>query len=157
MGWLDFLTGSTPGAIAGEASSKAVGSLFTGITDIVKEFHLSPEDELKYKLLVEQTRLDFYKAQTTDVQSARQMQMGAHSVWPGIISLTFLIGFFAGGGYIVVNGLPVTSSEGRDIIMLFAQTLMLGVSSILGFWLGSSYGGQRKDTMLFNSAPVEKK
>ena len=157
MGLADFIFGSTPAAIVGEATSSTVGTIFGKLNDLVAQFHLSPEDQLKYNLAVEQQKLEFYKAQTADVQSARQMQASVKSVWPGIISFTFLIGFFVGGGYLVAYGLPPTSQEGRDIIMLFAQTLMLGVSSILGFWLGSSYGGQQKDRMLYNSVPAERK
>ncbi|MGH6785467.1 MAG: hypothetical protein ACREBO_01445 [Novosphingobium sp.] len=156
MGLWDFFVGSTPAGIVGEATSKTIGGLLDGVANLIQEFHLSPEQELKLKLAIEQQRLEFYKAQTTDIQSARSMQSVTQSIWPGILSLIFLIGFFAGGGYIIAYGLPPTTNEGREIILLFAETLMLGVTSVLGFWLGSSYGSQTKDRLLFNSTPAKK-
>lgn len=155
MGWLDWFSGVTPGGIVGEASAKTVGGLFTGIADIIKEFHLSPEQEIKLNLAVEQQRLEYYKAQTSDVQNARQMQATTKSVWPGLLSALMLIGFFAGGSYILLNGIPATDPDGRIILMLFAQTLISGVTLVLGYWLGSSSGSQAKDNLLFRSKPVE--
>lgn len=155
MGWLDWFSGVTPGGAIGEASAKTVGGLFTGITDIIKEFHLSPEQEIRLNLAVEQQRLEFYKAQSSDVQNARQMQAVTKSVWPGLLSALMLIGFFAGGSYILLNGIPSTDADGRIILMLFAQTLISGVTLVLGYWLGSSAGSQSKDNMLFHSKPTE--
>ena len=157
MGFLDWFSGATPAGIVSEASSATVGSLFTGIKDIIKEFHLSPEDELKLNLAVEQQRLEFYKAQTSDVQNARSMQMVTKSVWPGLLSALMLIGFFSGGSYILLHGIPAADADGRIILMLFAQTLISGVTLVLGYWLGSSSGSQAKDSMLFHSMPAEKK
>lgn len=156
MAWYDFLTGSTPGAIVGDAGAKVVGGLFDGIQTIIKEFHLSPEDEMKFKLAVEQQKLAFYQAQTLDVQSARGMQMAGQSVWPGLISTIILVGFFGGGGYIIAYGLPANTPQVESIINMFAVCLIGGVSSVLGFWLGSSHGSVQKDQMLYRSTPTEK-
>ena len=157
MSWWNWFTGTTPGAIVGETGSIVVGSMFEGIKDLVKEFHLSPEDEIKFKVALEQQRLEFYKAQTSDVQSARQMQMTTRSIWPGLISTLMLVGFFSGGSYVLLHGLPPIDADGKIIVMLFAQTLISGVTLVLGYWLGSSAGSEAKSNMLFHSAPVEEK
>ena len=157
MGWLDVFSGSTPAAIASETTSKTVGAVFTGLATIINEFHLSPEQELKLKIAVEEQRLEFYKAQTSDVQNARQMQIQTRSVWPGIISTLMLVGFFIGGGFILFQGLPkdITDIE-RMVITLFVQTLISGVTLVLGYWLGSSSSSSEKNAMLFNSQPAGK-
>lgn len=153
MPWYDWFTGSTPGAVVGQAGSQVVGTMFTGIKDLIEEFHLAPDQEIKLKISLEQQRLEFYKAQTSDVQSARQMQMATRSIWPGLISTLMLVGFFAGGTYLMLHGLPATDPDGRIILMLFAQTLISGVTLVLGYWLGSSAGSQEKNNMLFHSTP----
>ena len=155
MAWYDWFVGSTPGGVVGEAGAKVVGGMFDGIKGIIEEFHLAPEQEMKLKLALEQQKLEYYQAAVADVQSARQMQMQTRSVWPGIISTIMLIGYFAGGIYILRYGLPETSAEGRDVIMLFVTTLTAGVTLVLGFWLGSSNGSQEKSAMLFRSKPSE--
>lgn len=157
MSFLDWLTGSTPGAVVGEAGATVVGKVFEGVKELITQFHLSPEDEIKFKIALEQHRLEFYKAQVSDVQSARAMQMTTRSVWPGLISTLMLCGFFAGGGYVIYHGLPVTDPDGRIVIMLFVQTLISGVTLVLGYWLGSSSGSQEKSNMLFHSTPTDGK
>jgi hypothetical protein len=154
MSFLSWFAGSTPAAIAGETATQTVGGLFKGITDIISEFHLSPEEELKLKIAIEQQRLEFYKAQTTDVQNARQMQVQTRSIWPGLLSTLMLVGFFAGGSYVLLYGAPEKlDADGRMILTLFVQTLISGVTLVLGYWLGSSSGSQMKDTMLLRAQP----
>ena len=158
MSWLDLFSGSTPAAIAGETATQTVGGLFKGITDIISEFHLSPEQELKMQIAVEQQRLEFYKAQTTDVQNARQMQAQTRSIWPGLLSALMILGFFGGRTCFLLNGAPANmDADGRMILILFVQTLISGVTLVLGYWLGSSSGSQVKDAMLFHSSPVQGK
>ena len=156
MGLWDLLTGASPGAQVGEAGSKVVGGIFDGLKGIIEEFHLAPEAEMKLKLSLEAQKLEFYKAQTSDVQSARAMQMATKSVWPGVISAIMLIGFFAGGTSLMVLGMPVTDANGFIVLTLFVQTLVSGVNFVMGYWLGSSSGSQAKNEMLFRSTPPEK-
>lgn len=155
MGFWEWFAGTSPAAIAGETASQTVGTVFTGLKNIIAQFTIAPEEKLKLEILIEQQRLEFYKAQTSDVQNARQMQMTTRSVWPGLISSMMLVGFFVGGGYTLIYGLPPNlDTDSRMIITLFVQTLIGGVTLVLGYWLGTSYGSQNKDHMLFNSVPA---
>lgn len=154
MGFWDFVTGSTPAGIVSETGQKVVAGVFSGITELIKTVHLSPEDELKFKTGLAQLQLQLYQAQIADVQSARQMQMQNKSIWPGLLSLLTLVGFYGAGFYIIKYGLPQTSAEGRDVIIMMAQTLVMGVGLVYGFWLGTSNSSQQKDKMLFNSTPT---
>ena len=154
MGFWDFVTGSTPAGIVSETGQKVVSGVFSGITELIKTVHLSPEDELKFKTGLAQLELQLYQAQVADVQSARQMQSQTKSIWPGLLSFVTLAGFFGAGAYIVRYGLPQTSAEGRDVIIMMANTLMTGVGLVYGFWLGTSHSSQQKDRMLLNSSPT---
>jgi hypothetical protein len=155
MGFLDWFTGSTPAGIAGEASKAAVGSIFDGVKGLIEEFHLPPEQQAKLDLAMEQSKLAFYQAQISDAQSARQMQMTTRSIWPGLLSLITLTGYFVGGWYILRYGLPATTDAGREVLIIWAQTMVNGVTLVFGFWLGSSNGSQSKDVLLHQSTPVK--
>lgn len=92
-----------------------------------------------------------------DVKSARQMQVATQSRWPGALSAIIILGFFGGGGYILVHGVNAGADElSKQIINMFAVQLMAGVSAVWGFWLGSSASSQNKDHLIYNSPPTKK-
>ena len=155
MGFWEWFAGATPGVAVGEAAQKAITGLFDGLDKIIDNFHLSEEDRIKLKIAVAQQKLETFKAQISDVQNARQMQMVTRSMWPGTLSLVILIGFFGGGGYVLVNGLPLdATAEAKQIVNMFSVALISGLSSVLGYWLGSSAGSEQKNTMLYHSTPT---
>lgn len=157
MGFLDWFSGATPAGIMGETAQKAVTGLFDGIDKIIDNFHLSEEDRIKLKIAVSQQKLEVFKAQISDVQNARQMQMATRSMWPGTLSLVILMGFFGGGGYVLVQGIPTdATAEAKQIINMFSVALISGLSSVLGYWLGSSAGSEQKNAMLYHSTPAPK-
>ena len=155
MGFLSFLTGLTPGGVVGEASAKVASGIFDGLGSLIDKFHLSPEQEIQAKLEIEKQRLEFYKAQTADVSSARQMQMTTRSLWPGILSATIMIGYFCALYELFSTHGPIdpTSGSGTVLLMLI-QTLNVAVGMVLQFWLGSSSSSQDKTAMLYNSSPT---
>lgn len=153
MGFLNFLTGFTPGGAVGEASAKVATTLFDGLTGLINEFHLSPEQELQAKIAIEQQRLEFYKAQTQDVSSARAMQMMTKSLWPGILSTTVMVGYFTALYELFTAGSMDLTTNGGAVLLMLIQTLNVAVGMVLQFWLGSSSQSQQKDIMLFNSSP----
>ena len=156
MGFWDLMTGASPGAQVGDAGAKVVSSVFDGLKGIIEEFHLSPEDTMKLNLALDAQKLEYLKVQVADVQNARTMQMATRSVWPGLLSTIMLSGFFAGGGALLLNGMPVVDANGFIVLTLFVQTLVSGVNFVMGYWLGSSSGSQAKNEMLFRSTPPEK-
>lgn len=156
MGFLEWFSGATPGGMMGEAAQKAIGGLFDGLDKIIDNFHLSEEDRIKLKIAVAEQKLETFKAQISDVQNARQMQMATRSMWPGTLSLVILMGFFGGGGYVLVAGIPGdASAEAKQIVNMFSVALISGLSSVLGYWLGSSAGSDQKNAMLYHSTPTK--
>lgn len=154
MGLADWLFGATPGQQAGQLAEKAIGSVFDGVKGIIEEFHMSPEDKAKLQLALLQQQVQATQQLLDDVKSARQMQMATQSRWPGILSTVIILGFFGGGGYILVHGVNSSADElSKQIINMFAVQLMAGVSAVWGFWLGSSHGSQSKDQLLYQATP----
>ncbi len=154
MGLLDWITGANPSTVAASAGQAVVGSIFDGVNSLIKDFHLSPEDELKFKLQLGQLQLQTLQAQVADTQSARAMQMQTHSIWPGLLTLIITVGFY-GMLYIVIkSGLPQATEAGGEAILLLLGSLTTGFSMVLTFWFGSSVGSQNKDQMLWRSNPA---
>ena len=157
MGFQDWFFGATPGQQAGQAAKEVVTGVFDGLGKIIDEFHTSDEEKIQMKIAVAEQKLKAVELLVNDVQSARAMQIQTRSVWPGTISMVVLVGFFGGGTYILVNGIPAESSaEAKQIINMFSVALISGLSSVLGYWLGSSAGSENKNQMLYHSAPTKK-
>lgn len=157
MGFTDWFFGATPGQQAGQLAEKAIGSVFDGVKGLIEEFHMSPEDKAKLQLAMLQQQVQATQQLLDDVKSARQMQMSTNSRWPGLLSTVIILGFFGGGGYILVHGVNAGADElSKQIINMFAVQLMAGVSAVWGFWLGSSASSQNKDQLIYNSTPAKK-
>lgn len=157
MGLTDWLFGATPGQQAGQLAEKAISGVFDGVKGLIEEFHMSPEDKSKLQLAMLQQQIQATQQLLDDVKSARQMKMATNSRWPGILSTVIILGFFGGGGYILVHGVNAGADElSKQIINMFAVQLMAGVSAVWGFWLGSSASSQNKDHLIYNSTPVKK-
>jgi len=156
MGFWDFITGTTPAGVISETGQKVVTGIFSGVTEIVKQFHLSPEDELKFKMEMARLELESTKTTISDIQSARSMQMSKPSPWPGILSTIITMGFFGALLSIIKYGLPTLDQNGGQAILILLGTLTAGFSTVVAFWLGSSRSSQTKDDMIWHStAPSE--
>lgn len=156
MGFWNFLTGSTPAGVISETGQKVVASVFTGVNELIEQFHLSPEEAQKFKVAMAQMELESYKTQISDIQSARQMQMANRSPWPGIITFTMLVGFFGVMILIIFKGLPSTTEAGGQAIMLLIGALTTGLGTAIHFWLGANKDDQTRAEMLANSIPAPK-
>jgi MFS family permease len=157
MGLFDWLTSASPGGQIGEAAKSAITGVFDGVTKIIDEFHVSAEEKVQLKIAVAEQKLKAVELMVNDVQNARAMQIQTKSVWPGMISMVIIVGFFGGGGYVLMNGIPSDmSAEGKQIINMYSVALISGLSSVIGYWLGSSMGSQQKDTLIYQSTPVKK-
>ena len=154
MGFWDFLSGSTPGGVISETGQKVVGSIFTGVKDLISEFHLSPELEQQFRLRLAEMELAAYQAQISDVQSARQMQIATPSPWPGILTMVIVFGFYAVLAAVIFKGLPSTNAPGGEAILMLIGSLTTGLASVLAFWFGTTRGSQDKDRLLANSIPA---
>lgn len=155
MGFWEFFSGTTPAGVISETGQKVITGVFDGVTKLIEEFHLSPEQAQQFKLELAKMELESYKTQINDIQSARQMQMAVRSPWPGIITFTMLVGFFGVMGLIIFKGLPALNESGGQAIMLLIGSLTTGLGTAIHFWLGANKDDQTRAQMLANSIPVD--
>lgn len=154
MGFFEWLTSASPGGQVGQIAKDTVTGVFDGVTKIIDEFHVSEEERTQLKIAIAQQKLKAVELMINDVQNARAMQIATKSVWPGIISLVIICGFFGGSIYVLVNGIPREMDElGKQIINMNSVALISGLSAVIGYWLGSSHGSDAKNTMLYQSTP----
>lgn len=157
MGFIDWMTGATPGQHVGQAAKEVVTGVFDGLGKIIDEFHTSDEEKIQMKLAVAEQKLKAVELIVSDVQNARAMQIQTRSLWPGIISAVIVIGFFGGSTYVIINGTPKDLDElGKQIINMNSVALISGLSAVIGYWLGSSASSQSKDQMLYQSTPTKR-
>lgn len=153
-GMLDWITGSNPTAIAASAGQAVVGSIFDGVSNLIKDFKLPPEQEVAFKLKLQELQFQTYQTQLQDLSSARQMQMSTHSAIPGVLTIILTTGFFGMLTMVVQHGLPTTGEAGSEAILLLLGALTTGFSMMLQFWFGSSMGSANKDQLLWKSTPA---
>lgn len=153
MALFDWFSGANPAAAVAEGVVTGIAKSFK---DVVYTFRdkLTPEDQMKLDLAVQQAEIDAQRITMESVASARQMQMTNRSIWPGLLSTIVLVGFSGMTAYIIRFGLPALDVQGSEALLMLIGTLNMGVGMVLQFWLGSSSGSQTKDWMLFKSNPV---
>lgn len=157
MGFFDWLSSASPGGVIGTTAKEAITGVFDGAMKIIDEFHVSAEEKVQLKIAIAEQKLKAVELMVNDVQNARAMQIQTKSVWPGIISMVIICGFFGGSIYVLVNGIPKDMDElGKQIINMNSVALISGLSAVIGYWLGSSSSSQNKDMMLFQSTPSKK-
>ncbi len=154
MGFWEFFSGTTPAGVISETGQKVVAGVFEGVGSLIDRFHLSPEEAQQFKLELAKLELESWKTQISDVQSARQMQMATPSVWPGILTLVIIGGYFTLLILMMFHGIPGTGSPGGEVLLTLIGVLTAAVPMVLGYWFGTTRGGQNKDAMLANSVPA---
>jgi hypothetical protein len=154
MGFWDFVTGTTPAGVISETGQKVVSGVFDGIGAMIDRFHLSETDKQEMKMELAKMQLEAYKSQISDVQSARQMQMATKSVWPGILTLVIIGGYFGLLSVMVIHGIPSTKDPGGEVLLTLIGVLAAAVPMVLGYWFGTTLGSQTKDRMLMESVPA---
>jgi hypothetical protein len=154
MGFWEFFSGATPAGVISETGQKVVTGVFQGVRDLIGEFHLSPEAEQAARLKLAEMELSTYQAQISDVQSARQMQMSTRSVWPGVLTLVIIGGYFGLLILMMFHGIPSTKDPGGEVLLTLIGVLAAAVPMVLGYWFGTTQSGQGKDALIANSVPT---
>jgi len=104
-----------------------------------------------------QADLDALKAQIGDVQNARAQtvalaQAKSAIAWaPPIVSIVVLATFGLVMWAALTRALPAGS---ETILNMLLGTLAAMATSVVGYWVGSSAGSERKTDLLYNSTPV---
>ena len=156
-----------PGPL-GPIAAAALGSGLVGKSDASEEEiaakieTATPADLLKLRELDQQFRrdmkaaeIDVFRLEVEDKKSARDLYRVNY--WPQILlSVAFI------GGYFAVLGLILTGKVAHELPTEWqaaAQTIVgiltAAVTTILGFWFGSSFGSREKTAALAQSTPSE--
>jgi FlaG/FlaF family flagellin (archaellin) len=104
-----------------------------------------------------QATLDALKAQIGDVQNARAQtvalaQAKSAVAWaPPIVSVVVLVTFGLVMWAALTRSLPAGS---ETILNMLLGTLAAMATSVVGYWVGSSAGSERKTDLLYNSTPT---
>jgi hypothetical protein len=104
-----------------------------------------------------QATLDALKAQIGDVQNARAQtvalaQAKSAVAWaPPIVSVVVLATFGLVMWAALTRALPAGS---ETILNMLLGTLAAMATSVVGYWVGSSAGSERKTDLLYNSTPA---
>jgi len=154
MGLFDWIGGSTPAGVISDTGQKVVAGIFDGVGAMIDRFHLSDTEKQQMKMELAQMQLQAYQTQISDVQSARQMQMSTRSAWPGTLTLLIIFGYFGLLVLMIVHGIPSTKDPGGEVLLTLIGVLAGAVPTVLGYWFGTTRGGQDKDQLLGNSVPA---
>ncbi len=149
----DWLSGSNPGTAVGQAGSEIIQGVFKSVNELIEEFHLPPEKEAELKLRLKQQQIDSMQLHLQDIQSARSMQLGVRSVWPGTLTAIITIGFFGILTLIIIHGMPSLQSTGTEALLVLLGTLSTAFAAVIAFWFGSNSGSDETKRMLFNASP----
>jgi hypothetical protein len=166
--------GKWPFGSKGEQTAQAVAQVVqtvTGTTDDAVAQQVVARDpsvaaQLRVQLaqlaaqqeqVARQADLDALKAQIGDVQNARAQtvalaQAKSAVAWaPPIVSIVVLATF----GLVMWAALTRALPPGSETILnMLLGTLAAMATSVVGYWVGSSAGSERKTDLLYNSTPV---
>jgi len=128
------------------------------VTDVLNSGKLTPEQiinvklaEIEFKKFLETNKIDLEKLNLDNTKSARGMQIATKSWVPASLSMVITIGFFGILGFMMTS--EYVSSEP---LLVMLGSLGTAWVAIVNYWFGSSFGSQKKDSMLASSVPTTK-
>ncbi len=165
MNWLTQIAptiatclGGPLAGLAVTALSKLFGVAPDQVQSMINDNKLSADqiaavqqEEIRFKEQTQALGLNFEQLAVEDRKSARDMQTTTQSIIPPLLSILVTAGFFGILAYLMVT--PADTSNTPLMIML--GSLGTAWTGIIAFYFGSSAGSQKKDQMLFNSAPLK--
>jgi hypothetical protein len=163
MNWLSQIAptiatclGGPLAGLAVTAVSKALGIDESQVQDTIDSGKLNADQiasikqaEIELQKSAQELGLNFEQLAVQDRSSARDMQTATHSFIPPTLSILVTVGFFGILSYLMVT--PTDTANTPLMIML--GSLGTAWTGIIAFYFGSSAGSQKKDQMLYNSAP----
>lgn len=167
MSWLEQVAPTIATALGGplaglavEAVSKVLGIGADETKQLLETGKMTADQiaqvkvaEIELQKQAQQLGLNFEQLAVDDRKSARSMQIETKSAMPAVLSCGITIGFF--GILIAVMRDPAVAANQPLLIML--GSLGTAWIAVVNYWFGTTNGSQRKDQMLFNSAPLETK
>ena len=165
MNWLEQIAptiatclGGPLAGLAVSAVSKALGVSQEDAKEMMDSGKMSADQiaqvkvaEIELQKQAQSLGLNFEQLAVEDRKSARDMQTTTQSFIPPLLSILVTAGFFGILGYLMVK----PADTGNTPLMIMLGSLGTAWTGIIAFNFGSSAGSQKKDQMLFNSAPVK--
>jgi len=105
-----------------------------------------------FKIQMKALDIDLERIAAGDRASARDMQKETKDWIPRALAIGVTFGFFAIMIYMLIYGLP---TSGNEAILLLLGALQTAWGGIIAFYFGSSSSSQKKDSMIYNSKPLE--
>ena len=142
--------------LAVTALAKVFGVATDKVQDMIESGKLSADQiaqvkvaEIELKKQEQALGLNFEQLAVQDRISARDMQTATKSYIPAVLSVGVTVGFF--GILIAIMRDPGAANNQPLLVML--GSLGTAWIAIMNFWFGSTNGSQKKDQLLFESAP----
>ena len=150
MGWLtDLITGG---------ANDIIDSAFSGIDKLATSKEELAEIELKkqeLKLKARQQALDAENKYFEDTKSAREMQIETKSNVPGSLTIIFTVAFFALIAFILLLLFNKLEVNVPNYVIALISSIFGSVATIMtqiiGFWFGSSKGGEDQNNKMVNA------
>jgi hypothetical protein len=99
--------------------------------------------ELAFDTRMQELEVDVFAIATKDVQDARSM--AKVNMWPQIsLSVIFIVGYFGLIFGLISGRWAIPEGTDGQLIAGLVLVLTTGVTGIMGFWFGSSFGSKIK-------------
>jgi hypothetical protein len=130
------------------------------IADVIKLGQLTPEQisdikklEMEYQENERARGFKYSELEFQDTKSARDMQVATKSVTPSLLTWLVVAITLSCEAMLLFNQVP----PGADPLVIgrVLGTMDSALIMVLGFWFGSSHGGQSKDILLAQSQPAK--
>ena len=109
------------------------------------------ELELKYQSEEKERGFRYAELEVKDRDSARQMQTATQSKMPAVITILVTFGFFAILSLLFFH----PELKGNEIVMIMVGQLSAVWASCVAFYVGTTYGGQKKTDLLAQSPAIK--
>lgn len=145
MGFLDFLSSSTPAGVAASTAKAIAGTVFDGVDKIIRDFKLPPEELVKYEQFKLEQTAKLEAIDQADRASARGREMVLRDWTPSSLAWLFVLIFAAAQWFVFTHPLPAGS---ETLIARVLGTLDMAVGMILGYYFGSSASSRSKEQLI---------
>lgn len=134
------------------------GNLFTGVTDLVRLWKLSPEQQLAFDTKLAEVeaeaRMAMAKIEADDRNSARQRELelaktGNPDLTPKVLAYGVTVGFFGILFFMLFASMPI-NDQTHDVLLVMLGSLGTAWTGVIAYYFGSSAGSAAK-TALLNS------
>ena len=149
------------GGFAGIFKGLLGGDPVKSVTDLIGEFHMSPDDKAKLQEAAQQLSLQrdemvagrdqaLAEFKEKNLESARAMQVAVKSWIPAILAVCITGGLF---GLLMILAFHPVPGENSSVLYVMVGALGSGFAAVIGYYFGSSRAG---DTITEHLAQIAK-